>query len=237
MKGKFLSAEWRKLVIFNFEVNPSVLIPYLPAHTELETFNGKHYLSLVGFLFSDTKVWGIKWPWHTNFLEVNLRFYVKRKVNGEWRRGVVFIREFVSKRLITFIANKVYRENYRSVGLSADIADTQEGLSVKYAVIKDGQHIFGAQAAPQSWALKAGSMEEFITEHYYGYTKVDSNKTIEYGVEHPPWTCYPVKYFFLNVDFETLYGSEFAFLNKKKPVSVYLAEGSEILVRKPNVIR
>ncbi len=237
MSGKFLSAEWRKLVIFNYEVDPSVLLPYLPTHTVLDTFNSKHFISLVGFHFTNTKVMGIKWPWHTNFLEVNLRFYVKRQVNGEWRRGVVFIREIVSKRLITFIANTMYKENYTSLGLSADVAETPEGLSVKYAVMKNGPQIFGAQAADQCWAFKKGTIEEFITEHYYGYTKASEIKTIEYGVEHPPWSCYPVKYYFLNFDFEAIYGEEFAFLNKRKPAGVLLAEGSEILVKKPVTIK
>lgn len=236
MKGKFLSAEWRKLVIFNFEADPLFLQRYLPAHVELDDFKGRHYLSLVGFHFVNTRVWGVKWPMHTNFIEVNLRFYVRRKVDGQWRRGVVFIREIVSKRLITFIANRVYKENYMSAGLSANVNEGGDEFSVKYAVIRNGPHIFGAQAGAQAWAFQPGSKEEFITEHYYGYAKAGDNKTVEYAVEHPQWVCYPVKYYFLNLNFETVYGPELNFLNAQKPASVFLAEGSEIAVRKPSIL-
>jgi uncharacterized protein len=237
MSGKFLSAEWRKLVIFNFEVDPLSLRSYLPAFTELDEFQNKHYVSLVGFHFVNTKIWGVKWPLHTNFIEVNLRFYVRRLVDNKWRRGVVFIREIVSKRIVTFIANKIYKENYMSAGLSANIVERSNDLSVKYAVHKKGAHIFGVEASADHSAFSAGSKEEFITEHYFGYSKATGNKTVEYGVEHPGWRCYPVKNYFLNLNFETVYGSKFSFLDNKKPASVFLAEGSEIIVRKPCIIQ
>ncbi|MBC7865002.1 MAG: DUF2071 domain-containing protein, partial [Bacteroidia bacterium] len=113
MRGKFLEAEWRKLVIFNFEVDPELLKKYLPAFTELDDFNGKHLISLVGFQFKNTKVWGIKWPWHVNFLEVNLRFYVRRKMpDGSWRRGVSFVKEMVPHALIATAARRLYGEPY-----------------------------------------------------------------------------------------------------------------------------
>jgi uncharacterized protein YqjF (DUF2071 family) len=237
MAGKFLEAEWRKLVIFNFEVEPSILHKYLPAGVELDDYNGKYFLSLVGFKFLNTKVWGIKWPGHKNFLEVNLRFYVKRSVNGELRRGVVFIREIVTKRLITFIANSLYNENYKSMGLEDEIRKLGDEQSVKYAILKKGQHIFGVQAETNAWAFKQGSIEEFITEHYWGYAAINHNKSNEYRVDHPVWSCYPVKYFFLKIDFGEIYGEEFKFLNKAKPHSVLLAEGSEVSVFKAQTLK
>ena len=190
-------------------------------------------MSLVGFKFEKTKVWGVSWPWHKNFLEVNLRYYVKRIVDGQERRGVVFIREFVPKRMITFMANKLYKENYKSIGIETEQKRLPEELSVKYAILKNGPQIFGVQTENTAWAMKEGGIEEFITEHYYGYTKAGDNKTIEYGVEHPRWSCYPVKFTFLKFDFANVYGPEFSFLNNVKPHSVVMAEGSEILVRKP----
>jgi uncharacterized protein len=232
MPGKFLSAEWRKLVIFNFEADPALLQKFLPAHTQLDTYKGRHLVSLVGFRFKETRVWRIKWPWHHNFLEVNLRFYVKRYVNGEWRRGVVFIQEIVPKRLISLMANMLYNENYKSLSVADEVLHSVSELSVKYAVVKKGQHIFGAQAGAQAWGIAENSIEEFVTEHYYGYSRAGSNKTLEYGVEHPRWSCYPVKYYFLKVDFAVLYGEEFKFLNMAKPHSVLLSEGSEIVVKK-----
>lgn len=76
-----------------------------------------------------------------------------------------------------------------------------------------------------------GSEEEFITEHYWGYTCINKSCTSEYAVEHPRWKIYRVKESKIEVEFGKLYGEEFAFLNSKPPDSVMLAEGSEIIVR------
>src|SRR5215469_12350333 len=95
-KGVFLSAEWRDLVMLNYEVEPSVLIRHLPHGTSLDSFKGRTYLTLVGFRFCRTKLLGrFTVPFHADFDEVNLRFYVRRREGGDDRRGVVFIAEVV----------------------------------------------------------------------------------------------------------------------------------------------
>ena len=91
----FLKAEWRKLVMANYTVPEELLLPYLPAKTVLDTWNGQYYVSLVGFMFVNTRMLGVKVPFHVDFEEVNLRFYVKYNDNGTWKRGVVFIKEIV----------------------------------------------------------------------------------------------------------------------------------------------
>src|SRR3954462_10026559 len=101
--------------MINYEVDPKILLPHLPPGTQLDTFNNKTLVSVVGFLFNDTKVFGLKWPFHTSFEEVNLRFYVKRCVENTWKRGVVFISEIVPRTVIAFMANKLYREHYRAL--------------------------------------------------------------------------------------------------------------------------
>ena len=112
MASKFLTAEWRKLAIANYSVDPKILKPYLPYKTELDLWNGKCYVSLVGFRFVNTKLKGISIPFHRHFEEVNLRFYVRFKDPTGWKRGVAFIKEIVPKPALTFIANTIYREKY-----------------------------------------------------------------------------------------------------------------------------
>ena len=85
-------------------------------------------------------------------------------------------------------------------------------------------------ASPDSFELKTGSEEEFITEHYWGYSKINENKTGEYRVEHPRWAMYPVEQYNINCDFSECYGDDFRFLNGAMPASVFLAEGSPISV-------
>ncbi len=111
----FLTAEWRKLAFANYEVSPDMLLPYLPYGTELDLWKDRCYVSLIGFMFQETRLKGIKIPFHVNFEEVNLRFYVKRWSGKEWRRGVVFIKEIVPKPAIAFVANTLYNENYQSL--------------------------------------------------------------------------------------------------------------------------
>lgn len=233
----FLKAEWRKLAMANYEVDPSVLSAYVPFGTELDLWNGRCYLSLVGFLFKNTKLLGIKIPFHTNFEEVNLRFYVTRTVNGETKRGVVFIKEIVPKPALSFVANTVYKENYETMPMRYSWDENNDQRNVEYAWKKNGKwNSLKVRAEIEPCTMTQGSEEEFITEHYWGYAKAGEHATNEYEVTHPRWEHYPVRDYELDVDFQLTYGVEFAFLNAMKPVSVLLAEGSEITVEPKKVV-
>lgn len=233
----FLKAEWRKLAIANYEVNPEILQKHLPAGTELDLWEGKCYVSLIGFMFLNTKVLGVKIPFHTNFEEVNLRFYVTRNENGIIKRGVVFIKEIVPKFWLAFIANTLYKEHYESLKMNHEWSENSNNISVTYQWKKAGiWHSFQVEAPSETHVLENGSKTEFITEHYWGYAKVDDNTSNEYEVKHPKWKIYKVSFFAINVNFATVYGNEFGFLNNVEPCSVMLAEGSEVSVENKNAI-
>ncbi len=234
----FLNAEWRKLAIANYEVDPSVLERHVPYGTELDLWNGTCYVSLVGFMFLNTKLLGFKIPFHINFEEVNLRFYVRRKVDGEWRRGVVFIKEIVPKPALTFVANTVYKEHYETMPMLHRWEKTQEARDVEYLwKCKGNWQRFKVTANLEATEMPLGSETEFITEHYWGYAKVGEQKSNEYEVTHPKWLKYDVYSHEIEVDFGLTYGQEFDFLNQVDPVSVMLAEGSEITVEGKTVLR
>lgn len=226
----FLQAEWRKLAMANYEIDPKILEPHLPNKTQLDLWNNTCYVSLVGFMFLNTKMLGVKIPFHINFEEVNLRFYVTYNDNGEWKRGVVFIKEIVPKPALTLVANTLYNENYETMPMR-HVWDKNDSLTVEYAWKKNAWNTFRVNADNASTPIAAGSEAEFITEHYWGYTKLGAIKTAEYGVEHPRWDVYTVNEYQIDVDFADVYGSEFGFLKYEKPKSVFLAEGSEILVK------
>src|SRR4030081_1783521 len=128
MPAKFLTADWRYLAMLNFEVDRSILAQYVPRGTELDDRNGRHYMSLVAFLFLDTHVLGLPALFHQNFEEVNLRFYVRRRVGSEWRSGVVFIREMVPLFLVAETARLTYNEPYRTVPMQNTIVKTNGEL-------------------------------------------------------------------------------------------------------------
>lgn len=232
MTKTFLKAEWRKLAMANYDIDPQILQPYLPNNTELDLWNGTCYVSLIGFMFLNTKIKGIKIPFHTNFEEVNLRFYVRYKDGDIWKRGVVFIKEIVPKHALTFVANTVYGEKYETLPMAHTWETYSDKLSVKYKWKKKDnwnsiQVITGLDAHP----IMEGGEEEFITEHYWGYTKLKNNQTSEYGVEHPRWQVYETLEYLIDVNFGENYGSDFGFLDYQQPKSVFLAEGSLIEVK------
>lgn len=238
MNSKFLTAQWRKLAIANYCIDPKILIPFLPFKTELDYWDNKCYVSLVGFRFINTKLKGLAIPFHRHFEEVNLRFYVRYKDSGGWKRGVTFIKEIVPKRALTFIANTVYREKYMTLPMKHSWSLQKNVLVVSYHWKHNSQwNDFTVTAVNSPIDIADDSEEQFITEHYWGYTQINDACTSEYGVEHPTWQTYPVTKSLVKVSFDELYGEQFRFLNNSEPDSIMLAEGSEVCVRSMNRIR
>lgn len=228
----FLTANWRNLLMLNFAADAATLQPYLPAHTEPDTWNNIHYVSLVGFLFEDTRVKGISFPGHRTFEEVNLRFYVRYKDQGQWKRGVVFIKELVPKHLITFVANTLYRENYATHRMRHQWEyPGNNTLRVTYEWEINGQpNYLSATAAETALPLTPDSEAAFITEHYWGYTRLNDRTTGEYQVTHPQWDIHPVQHYDYRCNAAELYGAAFGPILQQPPLSALLAQGSAIAV-------
>ncbi len=222
--------------MFNYEVNPAVLQSHLPPHTQLDLHEGKAIVSVVGFLFNNVRVRSIQWPGFANFEEVNLRYYIKYFDGEEWKRGVGFISEIVPKSLISTIANFFYNEHYSTAEMSHDIVHKSETLEVTYRWKKKNQdwNTMWLSAHPKLNAIEPNSQEEFIFEHYFGYNKLSETTTIEYALAHPRWQLYEVNEYKLSCNIEKLYGAAFApFIQEVKPLTVFLAKGSEVEVRTP----
>ena len=227
----FLKAQWRHLAFANYEVSPDVLLPYLPAGTEIDLWNGKCYLSLVAFLFLETQVFGVKVPGHVNFEEVNIRFYVKRFDGDQWKRGVVFVKEIVPRSAIAFIANTFYNEKYERLPMTHRILELENTTSYSFGWKKKGRwNTFSVETSNSATPIEQASETEFITEHYFGYSRQSALKTFEYEVKHPRWNQYEVHNFEIDVDFAGVYGASFGFLENVKPVSVFVADGSAISI-------
>ncbi len=231
MNNKFLTAEWNNLIMANYVIDPNILLPYLPPKTELDFFNGICYVSLIGFMFEKTKILGISFPFHINFEEVNLRFYVRVKENEIWKRGAVFIKEIVPKPAITIIANTLYREKYVTLPMKHFHNEIGDEINLGYHWKYKGiWNKLEATTDKKHTPLIEGSKEQFIAEHYWGYSKYSDTTTFEYGVEHPSWEIHHVKSYQVECDFEKLYGKQFSFLNELQPDSVFMAKGSPISI-------
>lgn len=235
MTSTFLTAEWRDLVMLNYEVDPQVLARRVPPGTELDVWQGRTLVSLVGFRFLHTRVLGVPIPFHRDFEEVNLRFYVRRKGPEGWRRGVVFVKEIVPKGAIAWVARTVYNENYVSLPMRHWVtppATNAEGVA-GYGWRLDGSwytlsaRIQGVPAIPPP-----GSEEEFITEHYWGYALQRDGSALEYQVEHPQWAVWSATGSLFEGDPGALYGPEFGPFLTGPPLSAFVAVGSPVTVRK-----
>ncbi|HEX6533019.1 MAG TPA: DUF2071 domain-containing protein [Gemmatimonadaceae bacterium] len=234
----FLSARWTCLVMLNYEASPALLAPLVPRGTELDDWGGITYVSIVGLRFLDTRVMGVAVPLHRRFEEVNLRFYVRRRAGGEWRRGVVFIREIVRLRAVATVARLAYNEPYVALPMRhtvsfADDAAT-EPARVEYEWRQGGAwNRLGARAGGAAMTAAEGSEAEFITEHYWGYTRRRDGGSIEYRVEHPRWRVWPAAESWLDADVARLYGPSFAEVLAPPPRSAFLADGSAVRVMAP----
>jgi uncharacterized protein YqjF (DUF2071 family) len=227
----FLTARWEHLAMLNFEIDPAFLAPYVPAGTELDFHEGRTFVSLVGFQFRDTRVRGWAIPRHRNFEELNLRFYVRRFVKGELRRGVVFIKELVPRHAVTAVARWVYGENYATHAMRSRVEQAQSSIAVEYAWHAGRRwHRMQVCGAGEPQPAAIGSEERFITEHYWGYTRRSVTVTHEYEVAHPSWNLWSIRHYELDCDAAQLYGTTFARTLSQRPSSVLLADGSPIVV-------
>ena len=234
----FLKAEWNDLALINYEINPQILNKYVPKGTELDLWNGKCYISLIGFMFENVKVLGIKIPFHINFEEVNLRFYVKRFENGNWKRGTVFIKEIVPKHAVTLVANTLYKEHYQTLKMKHSRTTNEHSKTFQYQWKKDSKwNSITMKTNKNAIPIELNSEAEFITEHYFGYTKYNENKTIEYEVTHPRWQQLQVIETKIDVDFKLIYGDDFQFLQELVPASTFLALGSKITIEGKKTIK
>jgi hypothetical protein len=232
MLKPFLTADWRYLAMLNFAVDPKILQPLVPRETELDFHDGQTFLSVVGFLFLDTRVIGVPIPLHRDFEEVNLRFYVRRKSADQWRRGVVFVRELVPRAAIAIVARTFYGEPYSALPMRHALEHKDGRLFAEYQWRRGRRwETLAMTASGEPQNAGHGSHEEFITEHYWGYTARRSGCS-EYRVEHPRWRLWTAETTKFDADVGTLYGPQFVEPLAAPPASGFIAEGSHIEVHK-----
>ncbi|HEY9480535.1 MAG TPA: DUF2071 domain-containing protein [Gemmatimonadaceae bacterium] len=230
----FLTAEWRDLLLLNYEVSAKLLERHVPRGTELDEWEGRPLVSLVGFRFLGTRVLGVAVPGHGDFDEVNLRFYVRRSVpGGPPRRGVVFIRELVPRRAVAWVARLVYGEPYLRAPMSHRIVRGSGGhpeeIAFDWRARGEAWRLSGRLATPPR-PLERPSEAEFVCEHYWGYTSRAGGRTLEYEVKHPAWNVAPVFDAHIDAEGSALYGADLGEVLARAPRSAFYADGSAVSV-------
>jgi hypothetical protein len=225
--------------MLNYEVDPSLLRLHVPPGTSLDSFQGRTYVSIVGFQFCRTKLLGcFPVPFHSNFAEVNLRFYVRHREGGEDRRGVVFISEVVPRRAIAATARLLYGENYTCLPMRRHVETDEPGKTLEYQWRVGAQWCkLSAKTGGLPTHPSDGSLEQFITEHYWGYSNRRTGGCIEYHVSHAPWNVWATSTAGFEGDASALYGARLATVLQRRPDCAFVADGSPVIVFKGNGIR
>jgi uncharacterized protein YqjF (DUF2071 family) len=226
----FLTARWQNLILITYDVEPSLLTPHLPRGLSLDTLEGRAFVSLVAFQFLDTRVLGLKIPFHVHFPEINLRFYVKNREG----RGVCFIQEIVPHATTAWAARTLYNEPYVARPITSKIEADKEVVCASYSVVSQRRtHEIRVKARNEPYLPKSDSLAHFFKEHAWGYGRTRGGKTIGYRVEHPFWKTYPLTSYKIDVDFAALYGPKWATLNGAEPFNLTFAQGSRVKVYSP----
>ena len=224
--------------MLNYEVDPAILASLVPKGTLLDDEAGRHYISLIGFLFVNTHIFGFPALFHENFEEINLRFYVRRELPEGSHNGVVFIKEIVSLPLVAETAKLTYNEPYMTAPTEHSVVRTNDELrSVEY--------LFGSAKRQCRIALhvdgkptevEPGSHEGFITQRPWGFTRQRDGGTIEYAVDHPPWYVWRNARYELDGPLRNFYAAPFSSILSGVPASAFVADGSAIAVHLPHRI-
>lgn len=229
--GVFLTAEWRWLAMLNYEVEPALLQHRVPWGTELDDWNGRTFVSVVGFRFLQTRLFGVAVPFHRDFDEVNLRFYVRHRGPEGWRRGVVFVREFVPRAALAAVARLAYGEPYKAVPMRHEVEPERGRARYEWRYNGEWSVLETSFAGKVSLPLE-GSLEAFFVEHYWGYTARRRDGSTEYGVEHPPWKLWTAASASLRCNVAAVYGAEFVAPLSVTPTTAFVADGSAVTVRR-----
>lgn len=232
-----LTAEWTNLVVACFEADKKILAPYIPYKTELNEWNGRYYLSLLGFMFSKPVIAGIPSPIYRRFEEVNLRFYVRYKNRDGWQNAVVFIKEIAPSPLIGYAAKFLYKENFISLPMKHQFDATDAMINTEYYwKYKNDWNYMKLISHAKPSEPEDGSLEKFIRDHFKACTRVSPTKTREFQIEHPHWNIYPGRQFDLHLDVDNIYGKEFSTCFQQKPACSFLMDGSGTNVSYPTKV-
>jgi uncharacterized protein YqjF (DUF2071 family) len=231
----FLTATWRNLVLLSFEVDPEVLRPYLPQGLSLDLWEGRCLISVIGLQFLGIRIRGIPVPCYGNYPEINLRFYVRRRVQGQWRRGVVFIKQIVPHQMVALVARWVYHERFVAMPVKHSVETSVGGeplLQVSYRWRHQGD--WGRIAAGNLEPLQRadpGSVEEFVGDQYWGYNSQPDGSTLEYRVDRPQWRIRKAAEATLESSLGRLYGGQLAESLSGTAISAFWAEGSAVALQ------
>lgn len=227
----FLTARMSRLLLLSYEIDPALLLPHLPAGTEVDFHARRAFVTLLGLHLGNPALYGLPLPFFRGYAQVNLRFYVRRRLApNHWRRGVAFIRQIVPHRPVAWTAQWLFHEPV--VRLDTEEISRSQGRD---AVLSE----YGWRCAGQRHCLRAlypaqpvlpepGSEEEFLLERYWGYSRRKNGGCLEYRFLHPPWRFAKAVEAEVSAGVGDFFGPPFAELFNGPPDSSFAADGSQV---------
>lgn len=232
MARPFLTARWSDIMLLTFEAPEALLRRGIPPGVELDRWNGRAHVSIVALHMRDVRVLGWAILGFAAHPQVNFRTYVRR--GGE--PGVWFIRQFVPSRVIAAVGRLRYDEPFWPTPIRRRVVETPSELRAEYAVGPEalGWHV--SVAGSRAVRIpEPGSHEHYLTERSFACRARADGALSVFRVVHPTWAVREVRSVDYRLDFGSLYGAEWEFLNKAEPASVVCAEGSAVAVYPPTV--
>ncbi len=230
MPRPFLAARWSHIVLLTFEAPEDLIRRAIPPGVEPDRWKGRTHVSVVALQMLDVRIKGWRIPGFTSHPQVNFRTYVRAA--GE--PGVWFVRQFVPSRLIAAVGRLRYGEPFWPTPIRSRVLDRHGEVRAEYAVgpAALGWHVSvtGSHAAR---VPPPDSAEHYFIERAFACRARPDGKLGVFRVAHPAWAVRDVRAVDYRLDFGSLYGGEWEFLNRAQPAGAVFAEGSEVAVYPP----
>ena len=239
MGWALLEGQVHHAVFASFDVDPRALETLVPAGTELDTWEGRTLVSLVAFEMTDNRLLGLPLTFARSYDQINLRFYVRHRCDGEVRSGVVFLKELLPVPALVAGARLLYRENYERQPVSARVRPPEQeraGRVVYRWRRHDQLHRLAVDFAPPLALPEEGTLEHFLADRHWGYVSLADGSTREYRVDHTPWRIWPAQAARLSQATAASFGARFERWFARDPSSAFVAEGSLMQLYRPHPV-
>lgn len=209
--------EWNNVLFFHWVVPYKSLRNCVPKNLNIDTFDGKAYVSLVAFTMQKIRPKKLpSIPFISNFHEINLRTYI----NNDNKKGVYFLNIETEKLLSAFIAQKLSGLPYEKARIKR--------VDKKYTSTNPKKKLFlETEFEIGETILDKTMLDIWLTERYCLYlTKGPS--LYRYDIHHKEWELKNLKVKKLNLNYKI----DKVNLSDSAPAFIHYSDGIKVLAWK-----